>query len=217
MEEAIVENSPAKNTKKPINRVQLNEATLLQPNKGLKRLYQITQNFRPSGNSKSDLRGLLTLFQEWHFLVAPKFEFNYFVQKCQVLGAKAPIRGYMNRLREYHSGKLTEQEFDNPLSELNEPNVEYEEDRVYVSPEKLFNREENESFNNNREEVLESVPKLNDYFEYIEDEEEEGEGEGGQQEMNEDELEYLRELAMEGGGKRSSEKEDEGYKRIKED
>lgn len=207
---AITENNPAKNSKKPISRVQLNESTLLQLNKGLKRLYQITRTFKPSGNSKSDLRALLTLYQEWHFLVAPKFEFNYFVQKCQTLGAKAPIRGYMNRLREYHSGKLTEQEFDNPLSELNEPNVDYEEDNVYESPEKLLNREDNENLNNNREEVLESVPKMNDFFEYIEDDQE------GEQEMNEDELEYLRELAMEGGGKRASEMEDGGYKRIKE-
>lgn len=209
---AITDNVPGKNTKKPINRVQLNESTLLQPNKGLKRLYQITQSFKPSGNPKSDLRALLNLYEEWHFLVAPKFEFNYFVEKCQTLGVKAPIRGYMNRLREFHSGIITEQEFDNPLASIEEPNNDLEEDYVYESPKKLFNLEEEGEEtvqdDRNREEVGKKSPDDKDFFEFIERDDED-------QDMNEDELEYLQELALD-SGKRVSEVDDEEYKKIKE-
>lgn len=210
---AITDNIPGKNTKKTINRVQLNESTLLQPNKGLKRLYQITQLFKPSGNPKSDLRALLNLYEEWHFLVAPKFEFNYFVQKCQTLGVKAPIRGYMNRLREFHSGKITEQEFDNPLSNLEEPLRDIEEDQVYESPKKLLNLEDDEEnfiVDGNKDVVSKRSPEVNDFFEFVDGDNEE------EQDMNEDELEYLQELALDSGKRVSEVDGDEEYKKIKE-
>ena len=98
-------NLPMPKVKKAMNRAQLNELTLLQENKGLKKLYSEAQKFVITGSAKNDLKKLMNLYKEWHFGVAPKFEFNYFMQKCQVLGTKAPIRSFMTRIRKVHSGQ----------------------------------------------------------------------------------------------------------------
>ena len=153
--EDFKEETKAAKPKRQINRVQLNESTLLQQSKGLKRLYQLTKDLKPSGNTKQDLRALLTMCKEWHFIVAPRFEFNYFVQKCQVLGTKAPVRGYMNRLREFHSGRITELEFDNPITM--QPDDNYEQEQVYETPEKLLN-----SARKNRDDELGTGAQVHD-------------------------------------------------------
>ena len=121
-----IENLPMPKQKKTINRAQLNELTLLQNNKGLKRLYEECSKFRISGDTKSDLKKLINLYKEWHFGVAPKFEFNYFVQKCQALGTKPPIRAFMTRIRKVHAGQTTWEDIENPT------NPYAEEDNISV-------------------------------------------------------------------------------------
>jgi hypothetical protein len=227
--EEFKEETKAAKPKRQINRVQLNESTLLQQNKGLKRLYQLTKDLKSSGNTKQDLRALLNMYKEWHFIVAPKFEFNYFVQKCQVLGTKAPVRGYMNRLREFHSGRINELEFDNPITM--QPDDNYEQEQVYETPEKLLNS----ARKNKDDEMVASgevdqgensliasgvnkkpSPKVLDYFDLIEENDEavlddemeylrlleNGEFQDEARGDEQDEMEYLQELALEGSGKR---------------
>jgi Replication Fork Protection Component Swi3 len=116
MEETIADdiaNLPAHKPKKSINRAQLNESTLINENKGLKKLYTECLKFQVTGDNKNDLNRLLNLYKEWHFGVAPKFEFNYFIQKCQALGSKNPVKAYMARLRKVHSGQATWEETEN--------------------------------------------------------------------------------------------------------
>lgn len=88
-------------------RIKLNEETLTNKEKGLKRLYEESLKLNVKGNPEDDLKRLMNLYKEWHFQLAPKFEFSYFIQKCQILGQKAPIRAFMSRIRNVHRGELT--------------------------------------------------------------------------------------------------------------
>jgi hypothetical protein len=214
-QEADLADLQAKKPKKQVNRVQLNESTLLQPTKGLKKLYEITNTLKLSENPKKDLRSLLDLYKEWHFIVAPKFEFNYFIQKCQILGTKAPVRSYMGRLRDYHSGKITEDEFQNPITQAPDDDDNFEQ--VYETPEKLLNnlQKKNDESENQVNEKMPS-PKILNYFDELEEDlpgyEEELQvlndlqNEGQYEFGDEQEMEYLQQLALEGTGKRLEEK-----------
>ena len=57
-------NLPMPKAKKPMNRAQLNELTLLHENKGLKKLYSESNKFVISGDSKNDLKKLMNLYKE---------------------------------------------------------------------------------------------------------------------------------------------------------
>lgn len=198
-------NLPMPKAKKTINRVLLNEQTLLQENKGLKKLYQEAQKIKISGDAKNDLKKLLNLFKEWHFGAAPRFEFNYFVQKCQTLGTKAPVRSFMTRLRKVHAGQLTWEDIENP-ADLFENN-ENLEGNIGEDEKEL---EETNYVNNG-----DTAKKIND----IEDLEE-IEYFAGLEEINEDnqdELDFMENLAMENTEmpKRKATESDEGEKKLK--
>jgi hypothetical protein len=185
--------------KKVINRAQLNEATLMHETKGLKKLYTECQKFVITGNSKNDLKKLLNLYKEWHFITAPKFEFRYFVEKCQTLGTKGPIRSFMTRMRKVHKGQLTWEDINNP------PELKPSED----IEENFYQNEENlhlsQGFTENKpQEIIAEKPKAPsepqiddpnyDELNYLHELEEENYDEV--HEINEDEEAFLEELGI---------------------
>jgi hypothetical protein len=96
--------------KRVTNRAKVDDSLLLDDKKGLRRLYETMQTFKPTGDEIEDLRRLLQVYSEWHFCLAPHFSFDYVLQKLQKLGPKPPIRSFMSRLRNVHKGKLTWEE-----------------------------------------------------------------------------------------------------------
>ena len=55
---------------------------LLDQNKGLKRLYDKFQRTTFSAiDETKDLDRLMTIYKEWHELVMPKYDFNYFIDR----------------------------------------------------------------------------------------------------------------------------------------
>jgi len=102
-----MEEVPVAKPKRKVNRAQLNENTLLNNEKGLKKLYEESLKFQVSENPAQNLNNLIKLYSEWHFNLAPKFEFGFFLQKCQSLGQKPAIRSFMSKLRQVHKGETT--------------------------------------------------------------------------------------------------------------
>jgi len=101
---------PAPIKKRTINRAKVDDSLLLDDKKGLRKLYETLQTFKPSEDEVDDLRRLLQVYSEWHFCLAPHFSFDYVLQKLQKLGPKPPLRSFMSRLRNVHTGKLTWEE-----------------------------------------------------------------------------------------------------------
>lgn len=101
---------PAPPKKRVVNRAKVDDSLLLDDKKGLRKLYETMQTFKPSGDEVDDLRRLLQVYSEWHFCLAPHFSFDYVLQKLQKLGPKPPLRSFMSRLRNVHKGKLTWEE-----------------------------------------------------------------------------------------------------------
>lgn len=194
-------NLPMPKEKKTVNRVLLNEQTLLQENKGLKKLYLEAQKIKMSGDVKNDLKKLLNLYKEWHFGAAPRFEFNYFVQKCQTLGTKAPIRSFMSRIRRVHAGQLTWKDIENPV-DLLDNNENFEEN--FGEDEKVV---EETNYVNNGDTAKNEIENLEEieYFEEMNGED------------NQDELDFMETLAMEytEAPKRKGTESDEGEKKLK--
>jgi hypothetical protein len=196
---------PLAKPKKVINRSQLNELTLINPNKGLKKLYLESQKFQLTDNPRKDLSRLINLYKEWHFGLAPKFEFNYLLQKCQALGSKAPIRVFMTRLRKIYAGRLNWEDIEE-TTENQAPQRE-EASSMQMVDEEVYSNNRNEEHATERadEQVVadNEVDELG-YFEEMEEEE------------NLDELEFLESLAVnvEDSKARFSDS-DESYKQPK--
>ena len=116
-----MEDAPVAQLKKQIQRAKVSERMLVEDMRGLRQLYEISCGFEVTGTPKQDLDNLMTLFQQWHFDLAPKFEMKHFIAKCQVLGTKPQVKAFMSRLRKVHLGEATWQDFDNeehtPLEE----------------------------------------------------------------------------------------------------
>ena len=56
---------------------------LLDNNKGLKRLYdKFSRTFFSGTDEVQDLNKFVNIYKEWHEFVMPKYDFNYFVDRC---------------------------------------------------------------------------------------------------------------------------------------
>ena len=126
-------------------RLKLDDKTLLYSENGLKKYYEAitSTNFNSSDNEKN-LNKLITLFRNWHFLLFPNYDMEFFMNKLVDLGKKAPCKSYMSRLRKIYKGEeswdimyedqnnilgkasiLNEKpEFPNPNKDNNVPNNE---------------------------------------------------------------------------------------------
>ena len=160
-----------KKSKIQSSRLKLDDKTLLYSENGLKKYYEAitSTNFNSSDNEKN-LNKLITLFRNWHFLLFPNYDMEFFVNKLVDLGKKAPCKSYMSRLRKIYKGeeswdimyedqnnilgkgsKIKKKEFQNPNNNNNNNNEKKTE----------LKNKNNEIKNNSNEEDFDVMNNLN--------------------------------------------------------
>ena len=96
-----------KEEKKKIERLKLDAKTLLyNKDNGLKKFYEVitTTEFNNKDNTKN-LDKLINLTRNWHFMLFPNYDFDYFTHKLISLGKQAPTKAYMSRVRRIYKGE----------------------------------------------------------------------------------------------------------------
>ena len=87
-------------------KLKLDEKVLLYNDNGLKKYYEtIKATTFDSKSDDSNLNKLTTLFRNWHFMLFPSYDVDFFTNKLVTLGDKPPTRSYMSRLRRIHKGE----------------------------------------------------------------------------------------------------------------
>ena len=143
-----------KKSKIQSSRLKLDDKTLLYSENGLKKYYEAitSTNFNSSDNEKN-LNKLITLFRNWHFLLFPNYDMEFFVNKLVDLGKKAPCKSYMSRLRKIYKG---EESWD----------IMYEDQNNILGKGSILNEKEfqnpNNNNNNNNEKKTELKNKNNE-------------------------------------------------------
>ena len=106
--EQISENEKEeKEEKKKIIRLKLDAKTLLYNNdNGLRKYYEVITNteFNSKDNEKN-LDKLINLTRNWHFMLFPNYDFDYFTNKLISLGKQAPTKAFMSRIRRIYKGE----------------------------------------------------------------------------------------------------------------
>ena len=88
------------------SRYTFNEKVLLYNENGIRKYYEAMTN--ANINSKDmfkNLDKLITLTRNWHYMLFPKIDFNYFTAKLTDLGKKKAVKSYMSRLRKIYKGE----------------------------------------------------------------------------------------------------------------
>jgi hypothetical protein len=77
-----------KKIKKP--RLKLDDKTLLYSENGIKKYYDILAKteFKESTSEQANLNKLIGVFKNWHFMLMPKYDIDYFNNKIQEIGRK---------------------------------------------------------------------------------------------------------------------------------
>lgn len=96
-----------KEEKKKQERLKLDAKTLLyNADNGLRKFYEVITNteFKNPDNTKN-LDKLINLTRNWHYMLFPNYDFDYFTNKLISLGKQAPTRAYMSRVRRIYKGE----------------------------------------------------------------------------------------------------------------
>ena len=127
-EETQQETKEDKKKEKPkTKRLKLDANTLLYDDKGLRRYYEtITTTEFNSNNDENNLNKLITLFRNWHFMLFPNYDVDFFTNKLIDLGTTPPIKAYLSRLRRIHTGEA-------------DWNVMYDEQNMILGKASLMN------------------------------------------------------------------------------
>lgn len=116
-----------KKEKPKTKRLKLDANTLLYDDKGLRRYYEtITTTEFNSNNDENNLNKLITLFRNWHFMLFPNYDVDFFTNKLSDLGTTPPIKAYLSRLRRIHTGEA-------------DWNVMYDEQNMILGKASLMN------------------------------------------------------------------------------
>ena len=92
--------------KEKVQRLKLDDKTLLYSENGMKKYYEIITSFNFSNkDNKKNLDQLTSLFRNWHFLLFPNYDVDYFTNKLIDLGKKPSVKSYMSRLRRIYKGE----------------------------------------------------------------------------------------------------------------
>ena len=77
-----------KKIKKP--RLKLDDNTLLNNENGLRKFYEILEktNFKENRNELGNLNKLIQIFKNWHFMLMPKYDIDYFMNRITEVGRK---------------------------------------------------------------------------------------------------------------------------------
>ena len=93
-----------KQEKKP--RYTFNEKVLLYNENGIRKYYEVMTNTNINNKDMfKNLDKLITLTRNWHYMLFPKIDFNYFTGKLTDLGKKKAVKSYMSRLRKIYKGE----------------------------------------------------------------------------------------------------------------
>lgn len=96
--------------RRPVKTLKLEDLTNRE--NGMKALYDSLRKNEAKLTKKAQaqpekaLEDYLSLVKEWAFNVAPKYEFSYFMDRCQTYGHKREFTEELNKLRKYHKGEL---------------------------------------------------------------------------------------------------------------
>lgn len=96
--------------RRPVKTLKLEDFTNRET--GMKALYDTFKKSEAKLTKKAQtqpekaLEDYLSLVKEWAFNVAPKYEFTYFMDRCQTYGHKREVTDELNKLRKYHKGEL---------------------------------------------------------------------------------------------------------------
>ena len=92
--------------KEKVQRLKLDDKTLLYSENGMKKYYEIITSYNFSNkDNKKNLDQLTSLFRNWHFLLFPNYDVDFFTNKLIDLGKKSSIKSYMSRLRKIYKGE----------------------------------------------------------------------------------------------------------------
>ena len=178
-----------KEEKKKQERLKLDAKTLLyNADNGLRKFYEVITNteFKSQDNTKN-LDKLINLTRNWHYMLFPNYDFDYFTNKLISLGKQAPTRAYMSRVRRIYKGEEDwdviyneqaqilgkasimngQKEFTNPNptnenKEKKEENKEKKEENKENKENKEKKDENNSNKNNNVNETKEMVYNAED-------------------------------------------------------
>ena len=146
-----------KEPKKKIERLKLDAKTLLyNTDNGLKKFYDVITNteFNSKDNAKN-LDKLINLTRNWHFMLFPNYDFEYFTNKLISLGKQAPTKSYMSRVRKIYKG---EEKWDIIYDEQNQILGK----ASIMNGKKEFINPNNENKNNNENNKNNNLIKNND-------------------------------------------------------
>ena len=92
--------------KKKQERLKLDAKTLLYNANGLGKFYEVITNakFESKDNAKN-LDKLINLTRNWHFMLFPNYDFDFFTNKLINLGKQAPTKSFMSRVRRIYKGE----------------------------------------------------------------------------------------------------------------
>ena len=147
-----------KEPKKKIERLKLDAKTLLyNRDSGLRRYYEeITKAEFKSKDVTKNLDKLISLTRNWHFMLFPKYDFDYFTNKLISLGKQGPTKSYMSRLRRIYKGELKwDVIYDEQDQILGKASVMNNEKKEFENPNPEIDNEINNEINNekNNEEI----------------------------------------------------------------
>jgi hypothetical protein len=71
-------------------RLKLDDNTLLYNENGIRKLYEIIEktNFKESRNELGNLNKLIQIFKNWHFMLFPKYDLDYFMNRISEIGKR---------------------------------------------------------------------------------------------------------------------------------
>ena len=159
--------------KKKIERLKLDAKTLLyNRDSGLRKYYEVITNTEfKSKDVTKNLDKLISITRNWHFMLFPNYDFDYFTNKLISLGKQAPTKSFMSRVRRIYKG---EQKWDviydeqdqilGKASIMNESKKEFEN----PNPEKSINND-NDNKEKEKEKINEEKNKK-DEFNYNDEE-----------------------------------------------
>ena len=144
------ENEPEeKEPKKKIERPKLDEKNLLYNREsGLRKYYEVITNtqFKEKDVTKN-LDKLISITRNWHFMLFPKYDFDYFTNKLISLGKQPPTKSFMSRVRRIYKGEfkwdVIYDEQDEILGKANKKNENENENQEQENKDENINNNVN--------------------------------------------------------------------------
>ena len=160
-----------KEPKKKIERLKLDEKTLLyNRDTGLRKYYEVITNtqFKEKDVTKN-LDKLINITRNWHFMLYPKYDFDYFTKRLIALGKQPPTKSFMSRVRRIYKGELKwDVIYDEQEQILGKASIMKDEKKEFENPEQE-NKKENVNENINELEKN-KIKNKNEEFDYNDEE-----------------------------------------------